>query len=88
MERPFHLSVLTSEKSIFDGQAVSVVLPGEEGYLGVLSDHAPLASLLKPGNILIKDATGQQKVLKSNGAGLLEISENSITVILNEVTIA
>jgi F-type H+-transporting ATPase subunit epsilon len=44
-----HLSVVTPEALAFEAEVEMVVIPGEEGDFGVLRDHAPLISLLRPG---------------------------------------
>jgi len=52
--KPFTVNIVTPEKTAYSAQAVSVTLPGTEGYLGVWADHAPLVSGLRPGVITIK----------------------------------
>lgn len=46
-----HLTVVTPERKLVDRQVDEVVLPGSEGYLGVLPGHAPLLTSLKVGQI-------------------------------------
>ena len=82
MTKNFHLNILTSEKNIYAGSAVSLTVPGEAGYLGVLADHAPLVTTLMPGKISFKDEAGKQTILESQGKGFLEVFKNEVTVIL------
>ena len=82
MEKTFHLNILTPERILYDGAAVSLTAPGEAGYLGVLANHAPLVTTLVAGKIVFKDPTGQQTVLESGGKGFLEIFKNEATVLL------
>ena len=45
----FKLEILTPNGEIYNGEAVSVILPGEEGEFGVLAGHASLTTLLEAG---------------------------------------
>ena len=85
MEKTFHLNVLTPEKTIYDGAAVSLTAPGEAGYLGILANHAPLVTTLVAGKVVFKDQTGQQTILESAGKGFLEIFKNEVNVFLRAV---
>ena len=49
MARSFKVNIITPEKMAFEAEAVSVTLPGTEGYLGVWANHAPLVTGLVPG---------------------------------------
>jgi F-type H+-transporting ATPase subunit epsilon len=78
--KPFTVNIVTPEKTAYSAQAVSVTLPGTEGYLGVWADHAPLVSGLRPGVITIKlDDAGRTKLMAS-GEGFVEISHNMVNV--------
>lgn len=46
-----HLTIVTPERKLVDRQVDEVVLPGTEGYLGVLPGHAPLLTSLTVGEI-------------------------------------
>jgi F-type H+-transporting ATPase subunit epsilon len=78
--KPFTVSIVTPEKTAYCAQAVSVTLPGTEGYLGVWADHAPLVSGLRPGVITIKLNDAGQTKLMASGGGFVEISHNTVNV--------
>ncbi len=82
MDKSFQLNILTSDKSIYEGRAVSLSAPGEEGYLGVLPDHTALVTTLVAGKIIFKDQKGEQKIVESKGKGFLEVLNNEVTVVL------
>jgi F-type H+-transporting ATPase subunit epsilon len=46
-----HLTIVTPDRKVTDAQVDEVILPGSEGYLGVLPGHAPLLTALKVGEI-------------------------------------
>ncbi len=52
------LSVLTPEKQVFEGEVLSVKVPGALGQFQVLKGHAPLVSSLKEGRVFITIVNG------------------------------
>lgn len=80
---PFHVNILTPEKHIFEGELASLIVPAALGYLGVLSNHAPLVANLIPGNITYKDSLGEQGVIKNAGKGFIEVIKNKATILLD-----
>ncbi|MDD5426937.1 MAG: ATP synthase F1 subunit epsilon [candidate division Zixibacteria bacterium] len=80
----FHLSIVTPEKSYFEGEIKSLVVPGTEGYLGILSQHAPLITALMPGKIEFRDEHDQVCIMAVSG-GFLEISNNLATILADTV---
>ena len=51
----FNLNVTTPEENIFSGDVESLVLPVVDGYIEVLSDHAPCIAVFSRGLIKVKD---------------------------------
>jgi len=80
--KEFRVSIYAPEKTIFEGNAVSLVVPAEKGYLGVLADHAPLIASLKRGKIIIKNSLGEAVTIASLGKGYLEVGKNMATILL------
>ena len=76
----FKLSIVTPEKIFFEDEVNSLIVPGSEGYLGVLSNHAPLITALKSGEIDIKDKDNNPLVLAVTG-GFLEVSNNQASLL-------
>ncbi|MEE8403767.1 MAG: ATP synthase F1 subunit epsilon [candidate division Zixibacteria bacterium] len=76
----FQLSIVTPEKVIFDGEVVSLLVPGMEGYLGILSNHAPLITALQPGRIEFQDDQDKIQVFSVSG-GFVEVSGNKATLL-------
>jgi F-type H+-transporting ATPase subunit epsilon len=58
--RTFNLSVISPEQKLFEGPAQFVVVPGHDGEIGILHDHAPLMALLGEGTLRIETESGAQ----------------------------
>jgi F-type H+-transporting ATPase subunit epsilon len=80
----FKLSVVTPEKVVFEQDVRSVIAPGSEGYLGVLTDHAPLITALKAGELTVSDKEGARKEYAVSG-GFLEVSGNVATLLADAI---
>jgi F-type H+-transporting ATPase subunit epsilon len=75
-----HVDVVSAEQSIFSGEATMVVLPGEQGELGILPGHTPLITRVRPGSVEIKKADGTEEFVFIAG-GILEIQPKGVTVL-------
>ena len=84
MAEPILLRVLTEAGVAIEDQAVSIVAPGEVGYLGVLRNHTPLVTTLRPGTLSWKQPTGERRAVLV-GTGLLEIARNRFTVLTSTI---
>ena len=84
MADPITLRVLTQKGLAFEDRAVSVIAPGEIGYLGMLKNHAPLVTTLSPGKLIWRRADGKRHIRRI-GAGLLEIVHDQITILTDSV---
>ncbi|PWB67622.1 F0F1 ATP synthase subunit epsilon [candidate division GN15 bacterium] len=76
----FRLSIVTPEKVCIDADVASLTAPGADGYLGVLSHHAPLITTLKPGKIEYRDDQNVIHVMAVTN-GFLEVSANRATIL-------
>ena len=79
------LRVLTQEGLVLEDEAVSVIAPGEIGYLGMLRRHAPLVTTLKPGTLSWQRAGGE-RLARRVGAGLLEVEHDHVTILTDSVS--
>jgi len=83
----FKMSVVTPERIIYEENVVSIIAPGEVGYLGIMSNHAPIITSLKPGKLTVKDGSGKEIRLAVSG-GFLENSNNVCTVLADSAEFA
>lgn len=81
---PFRVTVLTPERTVFDGEAVHLLAPGSQGYLGVLAHHAPLITSLKEGKLGVRTPDGVEHAYQVTG-GFLEVSDNVARVLADSV---
>ena len=79
MAKTFRLEIVTPEKLVFSEDITSLVIPAEEGYLGVLAGHAPLLASLKPGEIKIKRDGGE--TLYATSGGFMEVLPTKTTIL-------
>jgi F-type H+-transporting ATPase subunit epsilon len=84
MAKLFSLSIITSDKVLYEGKVTSLIVPAALGYLGVLVDHAPLVATLGSGKIILKEESGKTVVFNSQSRGFLEVLKNSVTMILHK----
>lgn len=86
MANSFRVDIVTPEKVLYAGDAVSLIVPSQEGYMGVLAGHAPLVALLGKGKITIRDASKAEKEFQCEGKGLIEVLNNRASVLLDSTT--
>lgn len=77
----FKLKIFTPEREKFTGDVDMVVIPGEQGDLGILARHAPLLAKLRIGHIKIKN-DGKESFLTCSG-GFVEVSDNVVSLFLD-----
>jgi len=73
------LEIVTPEAKTFSDNVDSVVIPGVEGELGVLPMHAPLMTLLEPGELRVMK-NGEETRL-AVGEGFVEVTQEKIAVL-------
>jgi F-type H+-transporting ATPase subunit epsilon len=82
MPRTFSLSIVAPDKVLAQEEAVSLVVPCELGYLGVLARHAPLVANLTRGDITVRGADGRVEKFPSRGKGFIEVLHDEVVIIL------
>ncbi|MBI4200108.1 MAG: F0F1 ATP synthase subunit epsilon [Chloroflexi bacterium] len=74
------LDVVTAERVVYSEQVNVVVAPGIEGELGILPHHAPLLTILQPGELrIVKE--GQPDTYLAVSGGFLEVMANRVIVL-------
>ncbi len=74
------LEVITPNKLGYEGNVVSVTVPGTSGNFQILYNHAPIISSLEIGSVKIEEKGGAKFVFATSG-GTLELSNNKIIIL-------
>ena len=81
MAMTVHVDVVSAEQSIFSGLAEIVIVPGEQGELGIYPRHAPLLTRIKPGSVRIKVPDQKEYTLIYVSGGMLEVQPGVVTIL-------
>jgi F-type H+-transporting ATPase subunit epsilon len=73
------VQIITPDKSLYDGKADLVTVPGTSGSIGILNNHAPLVSSLSKGEVKIV-LDNKEEFFKIDG-GVVEVLKNSVVVL-------
>lgn len=79
-----HLDIVSAEREIYSGVVEMVVATGELGEIGITPGHAPLLTVLKPGEIRVTLQGGAEEIYYVSG-GMLEVQPYCITVLADVV---
>ena len=75
-----HVDIVSAEGELFSGAAAMVFASGSEGELGIAPRHAPLLTLLKPGEVRVRMPDGEDHHFFVGG-GALEVQPHKVTVL-------
>ena len=81
MAKTFHVDIVSAEASIFSGEATMLVAPGEGGELGILPEHIPLLTRIKPGTVRIQPVGGGEEEVIYVSGGMMEVQPDRVTVL-------
>lgn len=74
------LEIITPEKKVFEGDVISVQLPGTDGKFEILNNHAPIISTLTQGQVRVIDSSNNTEHFEING-GVIEMQNNKVIVL-------
>ena len=83
MLHTLHLTVVTPEKVLFDGDVKYLHVPGGAGFFGVLVDHAPMLASLVPGPFEVRPMVGDPVKFKTTCPGFFEVVNNKASILLD-----
>ena len=78
MSEKFSIEIISPDRSILKMETSEVVIPSFEGEMGILKDHIPLITFLRPGIINIKAGTEQRFFVEE---GTVEFSNNNLLIL-------
>jgi F-type H+-transporting ATPase subunit epsilon len=73
------LDIVSAERLVFSEDVAAIVAPGVAGQLGILPHHAPLMTMLQPGELLVRK-DGDEIVLAISG-GFLEVRPDRVIIL-------
>ena len=77
---PMMLEIITAERQVFSDEVDMVVAPGIDGQLGILPRHAPLMTMLKPGELTVRKA-GEEDMYVAVSGGFMEVLGNRVSIL-------
>lgn len=75
----FRLEIVTAERMIFSEDVSAVIAWGVEGQLAILPHHAPLMTMLQPGDLMIRKDKEEEYVVISGG--FLEVRPDKVIIL-------
>ena len=79
MSDKFTVEIITPDKSILQSEATEVTIPSYEGQMGILRDHIPLITFLRPGLITIIKNNEKNNFFVEEG--IVEFSNNNLLIL-------
>ena len=73
------LDIVTAEQSVYSEDVDMVIAPGVQGQLGILPHHAPLMTMLEPGELIVK--RGSEEFYMAVSGGFLEVRPDRVIVL-------
>jgi F-type H+-transporting ATPase subunit epsilon len=74
------VDIVSAEGELFSGAASEVLAPASQGDVGIMPRHAPLLTLLKPGEVRVRTPNGEEHHFFVGG-GALEVQPTRVTVL-------
>ena len=75
-----HFELVSPARLLFSGEVASVQIPGSEGEMTILANHAPVLATLKPGVVVVaKDSGAAEKIFVRGG--FAEVNASGLTVL-------
>ena len=85
MAATLQLEVVSPERLLVSSQVEMVIVPGTEGYFGVLEGHAPVMSTIRDGALMVYKSEGAQPEEIRVQGGFAEVGEAGLTVLAEHV---
>jgi F-type H+-transporting ATPase subunit epsilon len=76
---PIHCDIVSQDRVVFQGDVDIVVLPGEEGVMGILPHHAPILTVLQFGVITVRTKEDEQHFTVAGG--IAEVLPDQVTIL-------
>ncbi len=81
MAKTFQVDIVSAEQAIYSGEATMVIAPGASGELGILPEHIPLLTRIKPGVVRIQVAGGGEEEVIYVSGGMMAVQPDRVMVL-------
>ena len=78
MSDTFTIEIITPDRMILNSKVSEVIIPSYEGHMGILKDHIPLITFLRPGFVKIKNVDEKKYYVEE---GTVEFSNNNLLIL-------
>ena len=82
MSDKFTIEIITPDKTILKSETIEVTIPSFEGQMGILKDHIPLITFLRPGIISVQNQEEKKYFVEE---GTVEFSDNNLLILTSTV---
>tara|TARA_B100000767_G_scaffold208237_1_gene195165 strand:+ start:1429 stop:1821 length:393 start_codon:yes stop_codon:yes gene_type:complete len=79
MSENFTIEIIRPDKSILNSEATEVTIPSYEGEMGILKNHIPLITFLRPGLIIVKNNSDEKFFFTEDG--IVEFANNNLLIL-------
>ncbi|MCV0426491.1 MAG: F0F1 ATP synthase subunit epsilon [Roseibium sp.] len=83
MAELFQFELVSPERQLLSEQVAEVVVPGTEGEFGVLKNHSPFMSTIKPGILKVRNGGGSWDEYFVRG-GFADVASGGLTVLAEQ----
>ena len=82
MYEKFTVEIITPDRTMLKSESEEVTIPSFEGQMGILKDHIPLITFLRPGFIIIKNGDEKKFFVEE---GVVEFSNNNLLILTSTI---
>jgi F-type H+-transporting ATPase subunit epsilon len=80
MANTIHIDIVSAEGEVYTGEATMVFAPAIGGEIGIAPRHAPLLTAMKPGEVRVQTADGEELLFWVGGGGI-EVQPHKVTIL-------
>jgi ATP synthase F1 epsilon subunit len=85
MSENFNLEIISPDQLILKTEATEVTIPSYEGLMGILKNHIPIITFLRPGLVVVNEKNTEKKFYIEDG--IVEFSSNTLILLTSTIKI-
>lgn len=79
---PLSVEVVSTDRTVWSGEAVAITAPAADGSIGILPGHQPVLAVLRSGKVLVTPATGEKVGLEVDG-GFISVDHDTVMIVVD-----